>query len=202
MRLREQLVLSHAETILDFLQAKAPSEQLPEIMDAIFVPANSHPRLAIHAIRLWERMPAKIPMVIAGARDTDRYLKIAKEFGIPKEFIVWEFSSTNTRQKVERGMKRCMERRQHFKKVAVCAPVFLTFRVLRTFEMFFPEVSAYGCPFNYAPHLLTNREIMWKAYSEFDNLRRYVDKGDIAPFILPNEVALAVSEVKELFHFK
>lgn len=199
--MNQEEVLNHAQTILSFLQAETPSQELPGQMDGIFVPANIHPRVAIHASILWKAMPEIKAMVVAGARDTDRYLKVLKEREVPKEIIVWEMTSTTTRQKVMRGMDRCKKRGLRLRKVAICAPLFLTFRIKMTFKIILPDVSVYGCSFRYKPHLLTNKENMYRAWSEFGNLERYARKGEISPFVIPEDVRFAKSEIERIFGF-
>jgi uncharacterized SAM-binding protein YcdF (DUF218 family) len=196
--------LKELQTVVSFLGVG----NKPERADVLFVFGHYMPVIATHAAKLYADGYAKT-IVIAGrktryipddvANEAQYFKQIMLAQGVPESVIILEERSMNTLEDVQRGMGTLATHGIVPKRVLLVAYVPLLRRAKATFAKHFPHVETIAVPYE----ITDLEDAFWlqdrllRMLLEFDRLKQFSEKGDIAPTIVPPDVLLAAAHIKE-----
>ncbi len=195
-----------AGRLVEFLSESVAEEKLPTA-DAIFVFGHYDPRPALQAAKLWKS--GKAPKIILSGRGRDKipqgfeteadfYASLIEKEGIPSSTLILEKESTNTLENVLLGIAAGKRGGFRPKSLILCALPPLLRRSIATFQKQFPDISVCGSAFAMPVDEFLAPPRLKRIIGEFDRLRNYAEKGDIAPVEIPNSVQQAIDKLRTL----
>ena len=195
-----------ARTLIDFLSEDTPTGELPSA-DGIFVFGHYDTRLAMHAMKLWQMGRAPIIVLSGKGRDkiprgfsseAEYYASLLTTNGVPRSALLLEKESTNTLENVLLGVNAMHATGFYCHSLILCAMPYLLRRSRATFRKHFPDIqvcsSAFTMPL--VEYLTTDR--LQRIVGEFDRMREYAEKRDIANVLMPAKVNQALQNLKRL----
>jgi len=156
-----------------------------EKADIIFIPGGSHPELGEYSAELWKRGFAPFIMPSGGASiKTGKFngVKSKKEIynknyktdcefladvlmmnGVSKEAIIWEDTSSFTKENAMFSRKVADENNLDIKKAIICCKSFHARRSLMCYQLAFPDTKFYIHPIPYYQgNILISKENWYK----------------------------------------
>lgn len=196
--------LKELQKVVDFLGVG----ETPQKADVIFVYGHFEDKIAHKAADLFKEGYAP-KILIAGrktrhipeefATEAQYFKSLIMQAGVPEDAIILEEKSTNTLEDTVFGMRTLQEQGIEPRKVILCAHVHLLRRAKATFKQHFPTVETFAVP--YEIHDLEDefwiQDRISRMLLEFDRMKEFAEKGDIAHVDVPKEIKEAAQNVKE-----
>lgn len=193
---------NEVKLIMSFLVDDIPLKILPNA-DAIFGFGHVDPRLAHHMVRLWRAGKADKIIISGASRESNpvpRGFKSEAEFyasavqaeGVPARVFILEEKASNTLENVLLGMEAAHKKQFRPNSLIVVSLPPLLRRSRATFRQQFPGITTYGSSFPlFDEEWQGDTKYIRRILGEIDRLREYSAKGDIAPVLVPHNVAMA-----------
>lgn len=208
------IVERHIRNLLNFLTEATPVAELAPA-DAIFVCGSSSNGAlrAAFATRLWQAQKAPRIIFTGGPwkmgkeqigfnTEAEFCLDVACRAGVPREALLVETGSINTKENVQFGVRALHETGINPKRLIVVSfPPHLR-RVCATFQKQFPEIEVVGStwePLDLSPFL--NEPFRWigRLVGEVTRLKAYALKGDIALVEISDAVSHSANQLRAIY---
>ncbi len=204
-------IRNHLKKVLVFL-AETVSEELLSPATAIFVFGHNDPRVARHAIKLWEADKAdqiiftggngprtKLPCGFAG--ESEYYADLARIRGIPDEAVILENGSTNTLENVLLGVRASEISNFALHHLILVAMPPLLRRACSTFRKQFPKIKVVGsAPSDFSLDEFLTPSRLGRILGEFERFPIYAAQGDIEPVEIPPDVLVSVNVLRSFLN--
>ncbi|MFO0718668.1 MAG: YdcF family protein [Candidatus Paceibacterota bacterium] len=190
--------LEALKVVLEYLTQEVPERDLP-VADLIFVHGYNNRIVAEHAAHLFCIGKASHVVVTGGigpmtslpsgyGSEAEYFKDIMCSRGVPKDAVVTECRSTNTKENVLYGIDEVDRFGITMRRIIAVALPPLLRRSFATFQKHAPNLEVFGSAPRIPISVMSQSQQMKRICGEIDRLEQYALKGDIAPTEIPPHV--------------